>query len=297
MAAKGNAFTSELRRLLNTMARTAHLSYAHHRLAVRVAGDLTAQRQGTRKKLDLVGIGTILTVPLWHEARKTFSRFGETEHEGEGYARLLQEVEWRSQAQLLVGIHEAVERLIKRIAPHYFFAQRQALAEDDCVIPFRRKEFHKYATVRSKTWRNTIGTLVYYENYVAWLAARDCKVLLADLTKGLVDFKKAQIVWKHGDALEWLRLIEFCRHCIVHNEGAYDTERRKEFSRPIQAILKKITRKSIIDEAEMILPDHETVMHAVEGMSGLGALLYRSLSVSCGMTLDFPEPGTTWSMK
>lgn len=295
MGDKANALTPHLLRFLKTMASTRHVSYAHSRVAVRVANEVASQHRGTQKGPAEIGIGTILTVPLLYEPRRTFSRFGETEHEGEDFKKLVQEVDRRAQSQLLVSIHEAFERLLKGISPYFFYCHRKALAEDGCPLPFRRKEFH--ASARSKSWRKLTGTLDYFKQYVQWLTSRDCKDLLADLTKGFSEFEKqARTGWQHGDALEWLRLVEFCRHRIVHNESMYGAVHRNEFSRPLQRVLKGITHRSIIEDVEMILPDHETVAHAVEGMSGLAALLYRSLSESCRMKMDFPAAGTVWAM-
>jgi hypothetical protein len=198
---------------------------------------------------------------------------------GKDVRRMATEVEGRVAGSLLCVLHENWEMYLKKLYGKMLFRLRGK------VSPPSREAFHK----NTPRWRDYRNTAIYFEDYAAFACRSNCsealKVFRNELDWGLVHVR----TWPATD-MEWMdvaRVLAFCRHSIVHNEGRVSEARLKKLAKRLREYVQGIMKTTILSDDERILPDAKTVDALVEAMASFAYGLYVLVSKRCGVDVEY----------
>lgn len=224
------------------------------------------------------GPGTgISIVNVFHDGQYiTRAPAGKRITQGDDVRRMAEEIEGRMNASLLTVLHESWESFLKRAYAYLLFHLKDDLA------PARRAEFHK----STPKWRNYRNTPAYFSDYAQWACSVNCSEALR-LFENTLAWNQMRITGWNG--MNWTgvsRILAFCRHCIVHNEGRVSEARWKRLSKPQAAFVRAMMKKTILSEDERILPPAQLFDRFLEVIVSLSYGLYVLLSQRCGMDVE-----------
>jgi hypothetical protein len=189
---------------------------------------------------------------------------------------MAEEVEGRMNASILAILHETWEIFVKRTYAKLLFHLKDELS------PPKRAGFHQ----ATPSWRTYRDTPAYYRDYAQWSCGVDCVEALRVFGQ--------QLAWdeiriKQWNGMEWLavtRLLAFCRHCIVHNEGRVSEARWKRLNKQQAKFVREMMKKTILSEQERILPSGRAIDRLIEAIMSLAYALYVLLSQRCGYEVE-----------
>jgi hypothetical protein len=281
MSKVNNVFTVDILDMLNTATDLDHLvTFVPwlHKLAeptIKKSNEILKKRGAPPNSF---GPGTGLSiVNVFHDGQYiTRAPAGKRITQGDDVRRMAEEIEGRMNASLLTVLHESWEIFLKRVYAKLLFHLKVGLA------PPRRAEFHK-ATPK---WRNYRNTPEYFRDYAHWACRVDCSEALRLFVKSLA-WNEMQITgW---DGMDWSgvsRILAFCRHCIVHNEGRVSETRWKRLNKPQAALVRTMMKKTILSDDERILPPARLLDRFIEAIVSLAYGLYVLLSQRCDMDVE-----------
>lgn len=288
MALMGNPFTSDLNALFQVLAQLTHYQGF-------VRWQLGQAKEGVQKSLDyfdkkgwdrdayFAAHGTSL-MNMFHPKIILREPIGGHFTKGSAVLRMSEEMERKFNSFMLVYTFEAFERYLKEICAKllYYIREENTLA--------RKKDFHAQNTKMIKLQ----GTATYFEEYVKWACSRTPAAALGVLTKELNWDRVAMCFYKMTFD-EFVSVIAFCRHCIVHNEGRVWERKFGSLSKKQKKYVELCLRRTIHSKEIIILPPNKLIDQLFEFIASYAWTLYILISERCGMrdeTHFFGEPNT-----
>lgn len=207
---------------------------------------------------------------------------------GNDVDRMATEVEGRFSASVLGALHEAWEEYVKNLYPKML-----RHLKDEIPIP-NRERFHDKHT----DWRSKHRTAEYFKEYAAWACFGDVKEPLKVFRKEL-DWSLVKMPYWLADnncVIEWMevpRMLAFCRHCIVHNNGRVFEKSLKRYSPPQRHVIKSLMGKSMLGDDQRLLPPVKNADRFIEAMLSLAYGIYVLISNRCDLEVEF----TPWKAK
>jgi hypothetical protein len=285
MALKANVFDSPTRDFLDTLTDLEFLGRAVEmqlRNAESIGQSVIKERRRNHTgdlRIDETGIGirSRLLIPDIFEKDPTFARVtygGESKHDEE-FLAMIREINYRSQAQTLCMVYEALEKFVKRIGSLLFYQKRTEWTLE------RRADFHE----KKRDWakQGSRNTAEYFEAYVSFVANNNCDPLLSEILGHYPRLQTAMSANKAFDLTEVLRILSCIRHSTVHSNGEVSDRTTRKLQKADRAFIKSITMKSTITSRETILPPVGAAAIIFDGISALGLALYRVISDDCKM--------------
>jgi hypothetical protein len=198
----------------------------------------------------------------------------------ESWVNLVTETAGRIRAQCFATSYEAMERFMKKAAAIYFFVKRNETQH-------RRNDFRSYLHKSGK--KVGMGTPQYYEAYVEWMTKRNCNELLCELRKRIpaVDERSSRYAGGSSDLLRLWTFCGACRHAIVHHHGVVQPKELKKLHPDIRKWVKGSVQPEVFTKIDTFLPSVDQTKDMLRAIADLGYLLYRTLSHSCDMEIDF----------
>lgn len=189
------------------------------------------------------------------------------------------EVQGRINASLLCVLHETWEMYLKGLYGKMLFRLR-----DGVSLP-SREAFHNM----TPKWRKYRNTAQYFADYAAFACRFNCTEAL-DACRNELDWSLVHVRhWPATDIL-WMdvaRVLAFCRHCIVHNEGRVSETRLTKLTKQLRRFVQAMMMKTILSDDLRILPDAGTLDQLVEAMASLAYGLYAMVSKRFGLTIEY----------
>lgn len=201
---------------------------------------------------------------------------------GHDVDRMAAEVEGRFCGSVLSSLHEAWENYAKSL-----YAKMLWHLRDDFTLP-KRAGFHE----KNMKWRTYHKTPEYFQDYMKYACHSDCaEALNAFRTK--LDWSIVHVKWWLADddcVIEWMevvRMLAFCRNCIVHNNGHVYERSLKKYNRQQQHVIQAMMSKTILSDELRILPPASNARRILEAMMTLGWGIYVLLSKRCSLTVEY----------
>ena len=284
MAKKTNEFTGDVQAFLDLIVDLRHLLVFVpwlHEMAeptVKKSNEIL-QKHGAPP--NSVGPATGSSViNIFHDGEYvTRAPAGKRVTQGKDVERMAGEVEGRMLASLLCVLHESWEVYVKNLYGKMLFQIR-----DGVSLP-SREAFHK----SKPNWRDYNKTENYFVDYAAFACRRDCsealKLLRDQLDWDLVHVK----IWVWGN-MEWMdvaKVLAFCRHSIVHDEGRVSEKRMEKLNKPLREYVAAMMKNTILSDEKRILPEESQLDRLMEAMASFAYGLYVLSSKRCGMEQGF----------
>jgi hypothetical protein len=254
---------------LRQLVRKGRLSLEEYRQEIIKEGNL---------QNNIMGISSRLLIPNLFGTKYGRVAFGhESKHDDELF-KLLDEINFRSQAQSLCVTYETFERFLKRFGCLLFFQNRNTWK----LVQIRK--FHQNQTEMAKA--ESKGTKKYFHEYVAFVAKNNCEDLLREIGKALPSFDTlAKNNW-HGDFYSDFRILSCIRHTTVHCNGEVGEHTRQKLQHMEREFVESITIKSVVTSRDTILPPVGAAERLLNGISALVYSLYRIASNEFNMALS-----------
>ena len=198
---------------------------------------------------------------------------------GKDVPRMAAEVEGRVIASLLCVLHETWEMYVKKLYGKMLFRLR-----DGVSLP-SRDAFHK----REPKWREYNNTANYFADYAQFACRSDCKEALKACRNEL-NWELVHVRTWPATGIPWMdtaRVLAFCRHCIVHNEGRVSEARLTRLNKQLREYVQTMMKSTILNDDQRILPDAKAVDRLVEAMSSLAYGLYVLASKRFGLKIEY----------
>ncbi len=191
--------------------------------------------------------------------------------------RMAEEISGRMNASILTTLHETWEIYVKSAYAKLLFHLKDKLS------PPKREGFHQ----AMRNWRAYRNTPPYFRDYAQWSCRVDCSEALRVFGNWLAWDEIHVKLW---NGMEWLavaRLLAFCRHRIVHNEGRVSEAQWKKLNKEQTKFVRAMMKKSILSEDERILPPAKMVGPLIEAIMSFAYGLYALVSQRCGCEVGY----------
>ena len=198
---------------------------------------------------------------------------------GKDVPRMAAEVQGRVNASLLCVLHETWEIYVKKLYGKMLFR-----LPDGASLP-SREAFHD----KTPKWREYRNTANYFADYTDFACRFNCEEALKacriELDWGLVHVK----TWP-ATGMKWMdvaKVLAFCRHCIVHNEGRASEARLMKLNKQLRQYVQGMMKSTILNNDRRILPDAKTMEQLTEAMASLAYGLYVLVSKKLGLKMEY----------
>jgi hypothetical protein len=282
MADKRNTFEPFIRELLGEYGQMFHLSNfaeATFERSHKHSSDLLAKYKKMMEGRDvsgLVGSGTMFSIPLIHNSLLDTGICppGIASLDEKALA-LMEELEYRMQAQIWSMAYEVMESFLVRIGSEFYWLKRGAKQLD------RKKEFQK------KPPRLHKGTPEYFAAFVRWHCSANCASLLRQVCNHVPKLKELlKTNYLNADLIDLYRMVGDVRHKIVHNGGRMDDDYVNGLQ--FHAFVKPCMRESVLTGEQTFLPTNKNLDRILQHLGAMAFAIYVELSRECGMVVEVP---------
>jgi hypothetical protein len=221
MASRKNDFDPATIRLLDAITDLEFISRASDfqlRKAIRSVekslGEYRQERAAEGKTVTrIMGMSSRLLIPDLSSPTIKRVAYGDESKHDEELIELINEINYRLQAQCLCVLYEAFERFLKEFAAPLFYQRRGSKLR-------QAKQYHSKEKEMAKAEKR--NTPEYFSGYVKFVGSSNCRELINEVVSMLPDFAALVSSNWHGDLLSDYRLLSCIRHATVHNDGEPD---------------------------------------------------------------------------
>jgi hypothetical protein len=122
------------------------------------------------------------------------------------------------------------------------------------------------------------NTEPYFQEYVAFVASRNCDDLIKELRKLLPAFRERGEQEDAQNVFIGYKLAAYIRHTTVHKSGEPSGHDLRRQPPEIRTAVSGMIEKSVVTSRETILPTEAQAARLVTSAAALGYTLYRAAS-------------------
>jgi hypothetical protein len=277
MARRKNVFTTEHEAFLEALADLGHFQLLIG-WQIRLAKDSFARSMEVLKKQGLPNAygaaNGMSIINIFHDGHLDIrAPYGKRVTEGEQLRPMAEEMERRFNSFLLVWVFELLEKHLMKLYGLVLFQLRTERTLSDKHLFHAKKP--KLAKLK--------GIPQYYHGYADFAWKRNYKGVLDDFEKltkwDRVTYKAFhEMPWK-----EYIEVIAFCRHRIVHNDGRVSKNSMNTLSAGQQAYVQSCFHESLYAGGQQLLPPTTFIDGLFEAVGSYAWALYVLFSERCGM--------------
>jgi len=278
MALKANVFNEAFSELIDRLAMLTHYQgFVRWQLAQAKAGIARSlehfEKKGWDKKAYFTfhGFGV---VNVFHDGQFVIRNpAGGRLTQGEDLLLMSDEMERKFNSFMLVYGFEEFERFLKTAFGLFLYEIRGTRIDT--------KHFHKSVPKAVKS----AGTQPYFAEYARWACNRSCDPAL-DLFAKELDLGSIIVMFCDLPVVDFIRVIAFCRHCVVHNGGRATERQLSKLSSDQRATVRLLMHNTLHGNEVAILPSTTDADNVVTSLASYGWAFYVLLAKRCGMKDD-----------
>jgi hypothetical protein len=278
MALKRNEFTADYEAFLEALADLGHFQQLIG-WQLRLAKDSTARsievlaKQGHPSDAYFAANGMSI-INIFHDGKLDIrAPYGKRVTKGEQLRPMAEEMERRFNSFLMVWVFELLEKYLMKLYGKLLFQIR-----NETALEFKQA-FHS----RKPKLAKMKGTPQYFEAYAEFAWNRDSKAVLEAFEK-LTKWKRItyrafhDMPWK-----EYIEVIAFCRHRIVHNDGRVTKNSLNTLSVGQQEYVRSCLHDSLYSPEKHLLPPTRFIDNLFEAVGSYVWAMYFLVSERSGM--------------
>jgi hypothetical protein len=277
MAAKKNVFTADHEAFLDALANLGHFELL-------LGWQLRLAKESVTRSLEVVGkqgypnaygaANGMSIIDIFHDGQLDIrAPYGKRVTQGEQLLPMADEMERRFNSFLFVWVFEVLEKHLMKLYGLLLFQLRNEQMLKD------KQQFHAKKPKLAKLK----GTPEYYQGYAEFAWKQGYKDVLAAFER-LTKWERITYRAYHGMTWnQYIEVIGFCRHRIVHNDGHVSKNSLNTLSKEQQAYVQSCLHRSLYSSDQHLLPPTDFINGLFEAVASYGWAIYVLFSERCGM--------------
>jgi len=282
MALKANVFNEAFQLLFDRFAVLTHYQgFVRWQLKQAKAGVVRSLEHFDKKGWDraaYVAFDGFTLINVFHDGKLVLKGPGGGRlTRGEDVLLMSEEMERKFNSFVLVYGFEEFERFLKVAFGFFLYELR------DTHTLERKKRFHESVPKVAKS----AGTQTYFAEYARWACSRNADPVL-DLFAKQLDLGSIILNLCDLPVVDCIRVIAFCRHCVVHNDGRATERQLGKLSPDQRVIVRSLMHNTLHGNEIAILPSSKDIDDIITVLASYAWACYVLLAKRCHMKDNSP---------